>query len=131
METENLNNKSKKQITDSEKRQFQIWGKLGGRPKKEIRKIHQINIKFTDDEYERLILKATEQKIKITDYCRIILADKKFPKAEQNKTLITYANNFARISNFMKMGVFTAEEKKPLLDEIELVIAQIRDNIKW
>lgn len=106
-------------------------GKLGGRPKKEWRKIHQINIKFTADEYEKISFKAREENIKVSNYCQIILAEKKFPKAEQNKTLITYANNFSRISNFMKMGVFTAEEKKPLLDEIELVISQIRENIKW
>ena len=131
MEDDKIKINSKKNLTPAQKEQFKEWGKLGGRPKKEWRKIHQINIKFTADEYEKISFKAREENIKVSEYCRIILAEKKFPKAEQNKTLITYANNFSRISNFMKMGVFTAEEKKPLLDEIELVIAQIRDNIKW
>ena len=124
-------NKSKRILTELEKKQFADWGKLGGRPTKEIKRVHQINIKFTEDEYKQILLKAEQEKIKINDYCRIILSEKKFPNVEQNKTLIEYANNFSRISNFIKMGIFTNDEKGPLLTEIKILIADIKENIKW
>ena len=120
-----------KQKKIARQKQLTEWGKLGGRPKKEIRKIHQINIKFTEDDYNKIIRKAHDQNLKVADYCRIILSEKTFPKVAENKMLITYANNFSKISNFIKMGIFTDEEKKPLLDEIKIVIAGITENIKW
>lgn len=120
-----------KQKKIERQKQLTEWGKLGGRPKKEIKKTKIISLRFTPDELDKIIEKSKEQNLKIADYCRIILSEKTFPKVAENKLLITYAHNFSRISNFIKMGIFTDEEKKPLLDEIKLVIAEIRENIKW
>lgn len=118
-------------IKKDKKKQFTEWGKLGGRPKIEHRKIHQLNLKFTEEEYSKIILKAKEQNIKVNDYCRIILSEKTFPKAEENKTLIKYANNFSRIKNFMQIGIFNDAEKQRIVDEIDLLIVEIRDSMKW
>lgn len=38
-------------IKKDKKKQFTEWGKSGGRPKIEHQKIHQLNLKFTEEEY--------------------------------------------------------------------------------
>lgn len=113
------------------KNQFREWGKKGGRPKKEINKTKIISLRFTVSEYQELLHKSELAKIKIADYCRIVLRDKPLVKEEQNKTLIQFGNNFKRIGNFMKMGVFSSEEKARILTEIEIVLQGIKNNIKW
>lgn len=113
------------------KKDFVEWGKLGGRPKKEIRKTERITLRFTPEEMKILESKVAEKKIKLTEYCRTILNEKEIPKVEENLKLIEYANNFSRLSNFIKMGIFNSEEKQYFLSELETTIKGIKNSIKW
>ena len=42
-----------------------------------------------------------------------------------------YANNFSRLSNFIKSGIFNAEEKSYFLEELETTIKEIKNAINW
>ena len=116
---------------EKKKNQQREWGKLGGRPRVEHRKTEKITLRFTPLEMEALISKADEKKIKITEYCRLILNEKKLPNVEQNKVLIEYANNFSRLSNFIKSSHFEESEKKEFLSELNTLVTEIREKIRW
>lgn len=124
---------SKKRNNNSfNKEQYAQWGKLGGRPKKETRLTHQVNIRFTPEEFEKLQRTSKERGFKfVTEYSRIILLEKEIPKFEQNKQLLRYARNFELISNYMRLGIFNEEEKKRLLGEIQTLILELRNAVKW
>lgn len=114
-----------------EENKFKVWGKLGGRPKVDHRMKMQVNIRFTVDDYNKLLKKAQEKNMETSAYCRIVLSEKEIPNVEQNKTLMRYANNFSKIKNYMQMGIFNESEKKRLIDEIEVLISEMRSLIKW
>ena len=81
---------------EQKKNKHKEWGKLGGRPRIENRKTEKITLRFTPSEMNLLESKSKEKNLKITEYCRVILNEKKLPNVEQNKILIEYANNFSR-----------------------------------
>lgn len=106
-------------------------GKLGGRPKLNAPKSERLALRFTVSEMKKLQERADKKKLKLTDYSRLILLDKELPDYEKNIMLIEYATNFRRIANYMKKDMFTPEERKVLLTEIEAAIKGIRTQIKW
>ena len=55
----NLGNSEQQKPT---KNNFVEWGKLGGRPKKEIRKTERITLRFTPEEMKILESKSAEKK---------------------------------------------------------------------
>lgn len=116
---------------EAERNQFVEWGKLGGRPKKDIRKSERLTIRFTPDEMKFLKEKSEKNGISLTDYSRIILLNKTIPNKEKNLQLIKYENNFRRISNMFQMGIFNSEEKDYFLEELEATIKEIRNAINW
>ena len=120
-----------KRIKEKQINKFVEFGKLGGRPKKEIKKSERITFRFTPDEMKFLKEEAEKNKLTLTEYGRIILLNKTFPEKEKNLALIQYANNFSRLSNFIKSGIFNSEEKEYFLKELEDTIKGIRNNLKW
>lgn len=106
-------------------------GKLGGRPKLNAPKSERLALRFTVSEIKKLQERADKKKLKLTDYSRLILLEKELPDYEKNIMLIEYATNFRRIANYMKKDMFTPEERKALLTEIEGAIKGIRTQIKW
>lgn len=128
----NDESKTKNKNGSFKKEQYTQWGKLGGRPKKETRLTEKITIRFTPEEFQQLQTKSHEKGFKfMTEYSRIILLEKEIPKFEQNKQLLKYAQNFTLISNYMKMGIFNTEEKNRLLVEIETLVQELRETVKW
>lgn len=125
----------KQRVLENEKKEeinkFVEWGKLGGRPKKDIKKSERLTIRFTPDEMKFLKEKSEKNDISLTDYSRIILLNKTIPDKEKNLQLIKYENNFRRISNMFQMGIFNSEEKDYFLEEIETTIKEIRNAINW
>ena len=120
-----------KRIKEKQINKFVEFGKLGGRPKKEIKKSERITFRFTPDEMKFLKEEAEKNKLTLTEYGRIILLNKTLPEKEKNLALIQYANNFSRLSNFIKSGIFNSEEKEYFLNELEDTIKGIRNNLKW
>jgi hypothetical protein len=120
-----------KRIKEKQINKFVEFGKLGGRPKKEIKKSERITFRFTPDEMKFLKEEAEKNKLTLTEYGRIILLNKTLPEKEKNLALIQYANNFSRLSNFIKSGIFNSEEKEYFLKELEDTIKGIRNNLKW
>jgi hypothetical protein len=120
-----------KRIKEKQVNKFVEFGKLGGRPKKEIKKSERITFRFTPDEMKFLKEEAEKNKLTLTEYGRIILLNKTLPEKEKNLALIQYANNFSRLSNFIKSGIFNSEEKEYFLKELEDTIKGIRNNLKW
>ena len=120
-----------KRIKEKQINKFVEFGKLGGRPKKEIKKSERITFRFTPDEMKFLKEEAEKNKLTLTEYGRIILLNKTLPEKEKNLSLIQYANNFSRLSNFIKSGIFNSEEKEYFLKELEDTIKGIRNNLKW
>ena len=120
-----------KRIKQKQINKFVEFGKLGGRPKKEIKKSERITFRFTPDEMKFLKEEAEKNKLTLTEYGRIILLNKTLPEKEKNLALIQYANNFSRLSNFIKSGIFNSEEKEYFLKELEDTIKGIRNNLKW
>ena len=118
-------------IKQNQKNKFVEFGKLGGRPKKEIKKSERITFRFTPDEMKFLKEESEKNKLTLTEYGRIILLNKTLPEKEKNLSLIQYANNFSRLSNFIKSGIFNSEEKEYFLKELEDTIKGIRNNLKW
>ena len=116
---------------EPDKNKFVEWGKLGGRPQKENKKSERITLRFTPDEMKFLMQESERKNISLTDYSRIILLNKTLPEKEKNLALIQYANNFSRLSNFIKSGIFNSEEKEYFLKELEDTIKGIRNNLKW
>ena len=57
--------------------------------------------------------------------------NKTIPDREKNLQLIEFANNFSRLSNFIKSGIFNAEEKSYFLEELETTIKEIKNAINW
>jgi hypothetical protein len=110
---------------------FKEWGKLGGRPQKENKKSERITLRFTPDEMNILKKESERKDISLTDYSRIILLNKTVPDVEKNLQLIEYANNFSRLTNFIRSGIFNAEEKKYFLEELEATMKGIRNSINW
>lgn len=106
-------------------------GKLGGRPKLSAPKSERLGLRFTVSEMKLLQKNAERKKMKLTDYSRVILLDKKLPDYEKNILLTEYATNFRRISNYMKKDIFTPAERAILLKEIEEAIIGIKSQIKW
>ena len=90
---------------EPDKNKFVEWGKLGGRPQKENKKSERITLRFTPDEMKFLMQESERKNISLTDYSRIILLNKTIPNKENNLQLIEYANNFSRLSNFIKSGI--------------------------
>jgi hypothetical protein len=125
----------KQRVLENEKQEernkFVEWGKLGGRPKKDIKKSERLTIRFTPDEMKFLKEKSEKNDISLTDYSRIILLNKTIPDKEKNLQLIKYENNFRRISNMFQMGIFNSEEKEYFLEELESTIKEIRNAINW
>ena len=115
----------------TEKNKHKEWGKLGGRPRIENRKTEKITLRFTPSEMNLLESKSKEKNLKITEYCRVILNEKKLPNVEQNKILIEYANNFSRLSNFIKSSHFEEHEKKEFLSVLQTLVTDIREKIQW
>ena len=116
---------------ESDRNKFIEWGKLGGRPIKENKKSERITLRFTPDEMKFLIQESERKNISLTDYSRIILLNKTIPNKENNLQLIEYANNFSRLSNFIKSGIFNSEEKSYFLEELETTIKEIKNAINW
>ena len=116
---------------EPDKNKFVEWGKLGGRPTKEIKKSERITLRFTPDEMKFLINESDKKNISLTDYSRIILLNKTIPDREKNLQLIEFANNFSRLSNFIKSGIFNAEEKSYFLEELKTTIKEIKNAINW
>lgn len=114
-----------------DKNKFIEWGKLGGRPKKINSKSERITLRFTPDEMEIIKKESVKNEISLTDYCRVILLNKTIPEREKNLTLIEYGNNFSRLSNFIRMGIFNQEEKGHFLAELDETIKGIKNSIKW
>lgn len=106
-------------------------GKLGGRPKVSAPKSERLALRFTEKEMKMLKEFAEKKKMKLTDYSRVILLEKRLPDYEKNIMLTEYATNFRRISNYMKREIFTAEERGLLLKEIESAIQGIKKEIQW
>ena len=116
---------------EQKKNKHKEWGKLGGRPRIENRKTEKITLRFTPSEMSLLESKSKEKNLKITEYCRVILNEKKLPNVEQNKILIEYANNFSRLSNFIKSSHFEEHEKKEFLLVLQTLVTDIREKIQW
>ena len=115
-----------------EKNDFREYGKLGGRPKKEIKKERKrVNLSFSIEEYKKLEKRAEKHNMKLTEYCYKLISEKELPNYEENKVLIQYGSNFSRISNYMKRGVFNQMEKDRLIKEIEEVISGIKKTMNW
>lgn len=106
-------------------------GKLGGRPKVSAPKSERLALRFTETEMKMLKEFAEKKKMKLTDYSRVILLEKRLPDYEKNIMLTEYATNFRRISNYMKREIFNAEERGLLLKEIEAAIQGIKKEIQW
>lgn len=113
-----------------EENKFKIWGKLGGRPKKEIKKNIKISFRLTPREFADIASKAKNKNLNKSEYCRDLLSVREIPHFEQNESLIKLADNFLRIKNYMQMGIFNESEKKRLLDEIEVLISEMRSVLK-
>lgn len=131
MEEKTKQKGNSKKKTDFEKSKFVEWGKLGGRPKEKNKKTKRIHLIFTEEEYLKILSKAKAKGLKHTDFLYYLITDKDLPNFEQNKDLIKFSNNFVKISNFMKMGIFNTEEKNRLLKEIEDLIKKLNSAIKW
>ena len=116
---------------EQKKNKHKEWGKLGGRPRIENRKTEKITLRFTPSEMNLLLSKSQEKNLKITEYCRVILNEKTLPNIEQNKILIEYANNFSRLSNFIKSSHFEEHEKKEFLSVLQTLVTEIREKIQW
>ena len=116
-----------------DKKDFTEWGKLGGRPHlNSNKKTERLNLFFTKKEMEFIIEQSNEKQFeKVNDYARFMILEKKLPNYEQDRVLVSYVNNFSRISNFMKMGIFTETEKTILLQEIDELIIQMKKKISW
>ena len=123
-----MNDQEKKDLPISK---FSEWGKLGGRPIKNYKMSKVISFRLTPKEFAEIEVKAKNKKMIIAEYCRVILNEREIPNVEQNKTLIKYANNFSKIKNYMQMGIFNESEKKRQIDEIEVLISEMRSLIKW
>lgn len=123
-----MSNKENQNIPVSK---FSEWGKLGGRPPKDLKRSKVVSLRLTPAEFSVIELKANDKNLKLPAYCRFILTETTIPNAEQNKTLIKFANNFSKIKNYMQMGIFNENEKKRLIAEIERTIFEIRNVIKW
>lgn len=120
-------------MDSNKKEDYKNWGKRGGRPElKHLKRTERLYISFTVEEMSFLKQEASSKKFdKVLDYARFVLLDKKLPNFERDKILISYANNFKKISNYMQMGIFNESEKKRLIDEINNVIFLIRNRIEW
>lgn len=110
---------------------FVEWGKLGGRPQKENKKSERITFRFTPDEMNFLKNESEKKGLTLTEYGRIILLNKTLPDKEKNLILIQYANNFSRLANFIKSGIFNTEEKTYFLEELQSTIKSIQSSINW
>jgi len=116
----------------AKKQQAVEWGKLGGRPKKEIRKTEKITLRFTPDEFEELHRKSEDLKFKrLTEYCTFVLNEKEIPRVEENKMLANYIHNFTKLSNFIKAGIFNEYEKEYFMKELDETIKGLKKEIKW
>jgi len=114
----------------AKKQQAVEWGKLGGRPLADFKRTKRIALSFTPEEFTELQRKSDDLKFKrLNDYCTFLLNEKEIPKVEENKMLIDFANNFTRLSNFIKAGVFNPEEKTHFLKELEETIQGIKSQI--
>lgn len=114
-----------------EENNFKNWGKLGGRPKKEIKKNIRVSFRLTPSEFAEIAFKARNENLDKSEYCRALLKVREIPNCEQNESLIKLADNFSKIKNYMLMGIFNEYEKKRLIEEIEIVISEMRSLIKW
>lgn len=111
--------------------QYRERGKLGGRPKLNAPKSERLALRFTVQEMKKLKERADKKNLKLTDYSRILVLEKKIPDYEKNIMLTEYATNFRRIGNYMKKEIFTPEERAGLLREIEEAIRGIKAQVKW
>lgn len=114
-----------------EENNFKNWGKLGGRPKKEIKKNIRVSFRLTTSEFAEIAFKAQNKNLDKSEYCRVLLMVKEIPNYEQNESLIKLADNFSKIKSYMQMGIFNESEKKRLIEEIEIIISEMRSLIKW
>ncbi|ROI12163.1 hypothetical protein EGH90_00340 [Kaistella haifensis] len=102
----------------------------GGRPQKNLKRTKQLNLIFTNSEYDAILKKANLLGLKPTTFCYFLIEGKDLTQIERLKTLTQYATNFTRISNYMKMGIFNSYEKERLINEISEVINKIKIELK-
>lgn len=105
------------------------WGKLGGRPKKEVVKSERINLRFTPIELEELKQRAEQEKLNTTDYCRQFLLNNKILGQEIKRKLPKFEEDFARISGYMKIGIFNENEKADLVVVVRTLAYKIESEI--
>ncbi len=115
-----------KELSDKRKE----WGKLGGRPIKEIKRTKSKTFRFTEKEFCVLEEKAKLYGVSVSEYVRMTALGYPIPDSERNKILVRYALNFVRIGNFFKKPFWTENEKKEMLEEIKEVSSLIKKNLQ-
>lgn len=111
------------------KNKFREWGKLGGRPPRN--EVKNVRVAARISEREKIFL---DKKSKITGESLSELLRKgalniPLPDPEKTKILVEYRTNFVRISNFMKKGIWTENEKKELKELLKSTIKSIEKEI--
>lgn len=121
---------------EAKKKQFQEWGKLGGRPKINKRKNKVISLRFTEEEFEKILKDFEETKLKsFSEFGRQRMQNKNpenvFDFAEIRIELKNQTNNFIRIKNYFKSGHFDYSEKQNYLRELDYLIEQNKKILEW
>lgn len=124
----------KEQAKFERKKQAIAWGKLGGRPlKQKQKKSEKLLLSLTEEQLQKLEVKAKKYKLSPQDYLRHYIEQDREPDLERMakvRLLIEYRTNFARLSNYLKKEIWTADEKEKFKNELNDVVKLIERTLK-
>ena len=104
-------------------------GKKGGRPKKDNSLKKQINVKYSERDYLRILSTAEALKISPAELIRRSSLGLEIPDKERNEILKSYRGNFNRIGNFFRSQIWDESEKAEFRKELREVIKLIYGEI--
>lgn len=111
---------------------FRKIGKKGGEARRKSAKFlkRKITIRFTENEVAGLQKEADKVGLNLSSYLRHLITQNeiKINEFKTDEVLLSYANNFAKISNLIRHRGFTEfESKKLILKEIEELLKLMRN----
>lgn len=112
------------------KKYFSEMGKLGGRPKKTLKKNFKYLLSLNERQNELAKEIVINNGISLQEFVRRKIENEPLPNPERNKILIKAYTNFIRIGNFFESKIWTEKERKEFKFLLSNTCSEILKSIK-
>lgn len=112
------------------KKRFSAYGKLGGRPRKDDKKIYKYSISLNENQNKKAMKLCEKNQISLQEFLRRKIENEPLPNPEKNKILLKSYSNFNRVKSFFNSGIWNESEREEFKGILTYTCAEILRAIK-